>query len=340
MKILLLAGGESNERAVSLDSGQAIYESLQKVGHIVYAIDPVSGKSLLNSDGSYIDYPTDESGRAIVPPKASGWSLAKTLGSPAFQDIDVVFIAMHGGFGEDGMLQCLLEIAGKQHTGSEMEASAIAMDKAIAKRLCISAQIKTAQFMLYRLSASDIPDEVLNEIDDKFNYPVIVKPNDGGSTIALSKVDKKEELKEALEKCAAESPNVLIEKFISGREITATVLDGEPLPIVEIVTQNELYDYEAKYKKGQTEYIVPAKISDELTKKIQKAASDIYKIIGCKGLARSDFILDENDDFYFLELNTLPGMTELSLAPMAAKASGLEFEDLINRMIESALQKE
>ncbi len=339
MKILLLAGGESNERAVSLDSGEAIYESLKISGHIVYAIDPISGKSLLNSDGSYIEYERDETGRAVVPPRASGWSLVKTLGSPAFQDIDIVFIAMHGGFGEDGMLQCLLELAGRKHTGSEMEASAIAMDKAIAKRLCISANINTAQFSLYRLGATNIPDEVIFEIAEKFKFPVIVKPNDGGSTIALSKVEKVEDLKDALELCANESPNVLIEQFIGGREVTAAVLDGEPLPIVEIITKNDLYDYEAKYQKGMTEYIAPAQITDELTVRIQTAASQIYKIIGCAGLARADFIIDENDNFYFLELNTLPGMTELSLAPMAAKASGLEFDELINRMIGSAIEK-
>ncbi len=338
MKILLLAGGESNERAVSLDSGLAIYEALQKLDHIVYAIDPISGKSLLNSDGTYIEYETDESGRAVVPPRASGWSLAKTLGSPAFNDIDVVFIAMHGGFGENGMLQCLLEIAGKKHTGSEMEASVIAMNKAVSKRLCMSADIKTAQFSLYLLQPEDVTDEIVDEISNTFEFPVIVKPNDGGSTIALSKVCKKEDLKEALKLCAEESPNVLVEQFINGREITASVLDGKPLPLVEIKPKNELYDYEAKYKKGLTEYIVPAEISDELTAKIQSSAKEIYNIIGCAGLARADFILDEHDDFYFLELNTLPGMTELSLAPMAAKASGLEFEELINRMIESAQQ--
>ena len=338
MKILLLAGGESNERAVSLDSGKAIYNSLQKIGHIVYAIDPLSGKSLLNSDGTYIDYPKDESGRAIIPPRASGWSLAKTLGSPAFQDIDVVFISMHGGFGEDGMLQCLLEIAGKKHTGSEMEASAIAMDKAIAKRLCISADIKTAPFTLYKLTPNDISDEIIDEIDKKFELPVIIKPNDGGSTIALTKVESKDRLYEALKLCAEESPNVLVEQFISGKEITAAVLDGEPLPLVEIRPHDGLYDYHAKYTKGSTDYIVPAEISDKITKKIQSAAVEIYKIIGCAGLARADFILDKKDNFYFLELNTLPGMTELSLAPMAAKEHGLDFEELLNRMIESALQ--
>ncbi len=338
MKILLLAGGDSNERAVSLDSGLAIYEALQRLEHIVYAIDPISGKSLLNSDGTYIEYETDESGRAVVPPRASGWSLAKTLGSPAFNDIDVVFIAMHGGFGENGMLQCLLEIAGKKHTGSEMEASAIAMNKAVSKRLCTTADIKTSKFSLYRLQPEDVTDKIVNEISDTFEFPVIVKPNDGGSTIALSKVCKKEDLKEALKLCADESPNVLIEKFISGREITAAVLDGKPLPLVEIKPKKELYDYEAKYKKGLSEYIVPAEISDELTAKIQSSAKEIYDIIGCAGLARADFILDEHDDFYFLELNTLPGMTELSLAPMAAKSSGLKFEDLIIRMIESAQQ--
>lgn len=338
MKILLLAGGDSNERAVSLDSGLAIYEALQKLEHIVYAIDPISGKSLLNSDGTYIEYETDESGRAVVPPRASGWSLAKTLGSPAFNDIDVVFIAMHGGFGENGMLQCLLEIAGKKHTGSEMEASAIAMNKVVSKRLCMSADIKTSQFSLYRLQPENVTDKIVDEISNTFEFPVIVKPNDGGSTIALSKVCKKEDLKEALILCADESPNVLIEEFIAGREITVSVLDGKPLPLVEIKSTNGLYDYEAKYKKGLSEYIVPAEISDELTAKIQSSAKKIYDIIGCAGLARADFILDEHENFYFLELNTLPGMTELSLAPMAAKASGLEFKELIIRMIESAQQ--
>ena len=336
MKILLLAGGESNERAVSLDSGKAIYDALLNLNHIVYAIDPISGKSLLNSDGTYIDYERDKTGRAIVPPRASGWSLAKTLGSPAFQDIDVVFIAMHGGFGEDGMLQCLLEIAGQKHTGSEMEASAIAMDKAIAKRLCISANIITAQFALYRLKPSEISDDIIEEIAGQFEFPVIIKPNDGGSTIALSKVNKKEELQKALTQSAEESSSVLIEKYIPGREITAAVFDGEALPLVEIKSTNELYDYEAKYNKGLTDYIVPAEISEELTKEIQKTAKEMYDIIGCSGLARADFILDENNNFYFLELNTLPGMTELSLAPMAAKASGLEFEELVTKMIESA----
>lgn len=338
MKILLLAGGESNERAVSLDSGKAIYNALQKIGHIVYAIDPISGKSLLNSDGTYMEYQKDEDGRAIVPPRASGWSLAKTLGSPAFQDIDVVFLAMHGGFGEDGMLQCLLEIAGQKHTGSEMEASAIAMDKAIAKRLCLSADIETAPFSLYKLDPENISDDVLDEIDTKFTYPVIVKPNDGGSTIALTKVESKDRLLEALRICAIESPNVMVEQFIAGKEITAAILDGEALPLVEIRPHEGMYDYKAKYTKGSTDYIVPAEISEKVTKKIQEAASEIYKIIGCAGLARADFILDKKDNFYFLEINTLPGMTELSLAPMAAKAHGLEFEELLNRMIESALQ--
>ncbi|KAA3633806.1 MAG: ATP-grasp domain-containing protein, partial [Calditrichaeota bacterium] len=288
MKVLVLAGGDSNERTVSLSSGKAVFDALKRLGHIAYALDPSSGKSLLGSDGSFIEFKKDDSGRAAAPTKSSGWSLAKTLGSPAFQDIEIVFITLHGGSGENGKLQCLLEIAGKKHTGSDMAASAIAMDKATSKRLCVSEKIKTPKFEVYHISNKDITDELLAPILKKFKFPFIVKPNDGGSTLGLSKVDSESELVRAIEKAASESTHVIIEEFIAGREITAAVLQGKKLPLVEIVPNSGLYDYEAKYTKGSSEYFVPADISEELTEAIQEAAVKIYNIIGCSGLARAD----------------------------------------------------
>ena len=337
MKVLLLAGGDSSERSVSLDSGKAVYESLTRMGHKVYAIDPSSGRSLLASDGTFIEHKPDSAARTVPIPKSKTWSLANALASPGFTDIDVVFITLHGGSGENGKIQCLLDLANKKYTGSNMAASAIAMDKAVSKRLCITENILTPDWAVYRIRGGKIDDRLLDEISHRFEFPVIVKPNDGGSTIGLSKVDAESALLEALEKGAKESSQILVEAYQPGREITASVLDGKPLPLVEIKSKNELYDFEAKYTKGKSDYIVPAEIDNDLTKSIQEAAVKIYNVVGATGLVRVDFILDDSKNFHFLELNTLPGMTELSLAPMAASAVGIGFDQLIGKLIESAL---
>lgn len=336
MRILLLAGGDSSERSVSLETGAAIYESLKRLGHIVLAIDAASGKSLLTNDGKFVDFKNDSSIKSLNTSKSKAWPIANALGSPAFQDMEVVFIALHGGSGEDGMLQCLLEMAGKDHTGSSMEASAISMDKAVSKKLCVAEKIDTPDFALYRIGNKKIDDRLVEEISNRFELPIIVKPNNGGSTIGLSKVGDEANIKSALEKALDESNAVLVEQYIKGREITASVLNGRPLSLVEIKPHNELYDFEAKYSKGKSEYIVPAPIDETIAKEIQKAAVKIYNVIGCAGLARVDFILDDTGKFYFLELNSLPGMTELSLAPMAAKHDGMDFDQLVAEIIKSA----
>lgn len=339
MKVMLLAGGESNEHAVSLESGESVYLALKRLGHYVLAVDPSTGKSLLNSDGSYIEYKRGESGKPILPGKSKKFSLGQVIGSPAFQDIDVVFIALHGGLGENGMVQSLLEFAKRNYTGSNMTSSAIAMDKAISKRICQAENIKTADFAIYRLNQTKLDDRLLAEISQRFHFPFIVKPNDGGSTIGLTKVEEEYQIREALERALLESNNVLVEQYIRGREITAAVLDGKPLPLVEIKPKSGMYDFEAKYNKGMSEYVSPAPLDESLTQKMMTSAKKIYDAIGCSGLARVDYILDENLDFYFLELNTLPGMTELSLAPMAAQAAGISFDELIEKIINSALNR-
>ncbi|UCE23266.1 MAG: D-alanine--D-alanine ligase, partial [Candidatus Zixiibacteriota bacterium] len=332
MKVLLLAGGDSSERSVSLDSGKAVHEALNRLNHKVYAIDPSTGRSLLSSDGTYIEHKPDSPAKTVPVPRSKTWSLANALASPGFTDIDVVFITLHGGSGENGKIQCLLDLAGKKYTGSNMAASAIAMDKAVAKRLCTTEDILTPDWALYRLRGKKIDDRLIEEICHRFEFPIIVKPNDGGSTIGLSKVDEEQGLPEALEKGVKESSDILVEEYIDGREITAAILDGKVLPLVEIVPKNELYDFEAKYTKGMSDYIVPAEIDADIGKAIQEAAIKVYNVIGASGLVRVDFILVESGDFYFLELNTLPGMTELWLAPMAASSLGICFDDLISKL--------
>lgn len=339
MKVLLLAGGVSNEREVSLTSGEAVLEALQRLGHEVQAIDPATGKSLLGGDGRFITSGASDSTQEVVVTKANSPALVKALSSSRFEDVDVVFVALHGGAGENGAIQCLLELAGKAYTGSDMTASAVAMDKAITKRLFASVKIPTPDWELYRLASSDIDDRLVEEICRRFSFPVIVKPNDSGSTIGLSKVDNKAGLRPALLAAIKESRNVLVEKYIPGRELTVAVLDGRALPEVEIKAGGGLYDYEAKYTKGMSEYVVPADIEPEISKSIQEAAAKAYDVIGAAGLVRVDFILADSGEFYCLEVNTVPGMTSLSLAPMAAKAVGIEFDDLISCLIASALNR-
>ncbi len=337
MKILLLAGGNSNEREVSLTTGQAIYESLMNQEHTVFAIDPATNKSLVGNDGQYLDFTANEDLKLNSNGKVDVRTIVTTISSPGFQDIDVVYLALHGGIGENGTMQCLLELAGKKYTGSGMTASAIAMDKAITKKLMMAENIKTPNWSVYHLRHDHIDDRLVTEISHKFHCPIIVKPNDGGSTVGLSKVNDEKDLLAALKKAGISTSSILVEEFIQGREVTVSILDGKAFPVVEIKPHNELYDYESKYTKGKSDYIVPAKINKDLTQELQKAALKAYNIIGATGIARVDFILDENNEFYCLEINTLPGMTELSLVPMAAKAAGISFDELLMQIIKSAM---
>lgn len=316
-------------------SGGAINESLRRLGHAVFAIDPATGKSLLGSDGLFLT----DAGNNVAPTRSAIGSLVKTIGSPGFQDIDVVFIGLHGGAGEDGRIQCLVELAGKKYTGSNMTASAIAMNKEVSKRLFKSVGVDTPQWKLFHLRGEVIDKSVTKQIVDSFEFPVIVKPNDAGSTIGLTKVERDDQLVPALEAARSESRDVLVESYINGREMTVAVIDGRPLPVVEIVPENGLYDYKAKYTRGSCEYIAPAKITPSQTKGLQEAAALVYDVIGASGLARADFLLAEDGTFYCLELNTLPGMTTLSLAPMAANADGMEFDDLITAILEMAVNR-
>ena len=338
MKVLLLAGGDSGEREVSLDSGAAIYDSLKRLGHTVYAIDPASGKSLLTSDGRFLSGASTAGATAAAPVQRGAMALAKTLVTPAFDDIKVVFLALHGGTGENGSIQNLLELAGMPFTGSDMTSSTVAMHKEMSKRLFKSEGINTPKWKTFRVKDNGISRDIVNEISSFFEFPVIVKPNDSGSTLGLSRVEKREELADAFQKTLKESKIVLVEEYISGRELTVPVLDNRVFPVIEIIPESGLYDYEAKYTKGRSQYVVPAEISNKLSDKMKSTAKQVYDILGAAGLARIDFILAKGNKYHCLELNTLPGMTELSLAPMAAQAEGVSFDQLIELLIKSALE--
>lgn len=334
MKILLLAGGHSSEREVSLSTGHTIYESLKRQGHKVIAIDPASGRSLLDDNGNFLAISSE------APPASSVLyaPLVADLNKPGQQDFELVFLALHGGEGENGSIQNLLELAGQKYTGSKMCASAIAMNKAITKRLIQSVGVRTPVWQLYTLDRDGTIAQISRKIVESLDCPVVVKPNASGSTVGVTKVNSADGLAEALNRAAKEGREILVERFISGREMTTAVLDGHAFPVVEIRPQNELYDYEAKYTAGKSVYLAPAEIPDELDREIRKAALAVYDVIGASGIARVDFLLTATGEFYCLELNSLPGMTELSLAPMSARCEGIDLDQLVGMIIQSALK--
>lgn len=337
MKVLVLAGGKSSEREVSLNSGSAITASLRRIGHTVTAIDPATGRNLIGVDGQY--NPKLTGSDEVTSDAVVSSEIALAMNSGQMKDIDVVFIALHGGAGENGTLQNLLSLSGQKYTGSNMTASAVAMDKAMTKRLMASVNVRTPHWKLYQLEASAIPAAVVQSIVDHFKYPFIVKPNDGGSTVGLTKVERADQIETALQTAAKESRHVLVEEYVHGRELTVAVLDNEAFPVVEIRPLSGLYDYEAKYTKGKSEYICPAPISDDISAGLKHAALQVYEVVGASGLARVDFLLSDDNRSYCLEINTLPGMTNLSLAPMAAKAAGIDFDQLLAKIIDSALKR-
>ncbi len=338
LKVLVLAGGNSSERAVSLTSARAVTEALQRNGYSVMAIDSASGQTLLDDSGRFMLKADDKSLSKLGVEAPQSLVISKTLDKKEYKNIDLVFIALHGGAGEDGTIQAILDLAGIKYTGSRMLASALAMNKAMSKKLAVSENIPTPKWLLFekgKLKSVDPTRQILRE----FPLPLIVKPNNSGSTVGLTLVKEAARIKPALETAFKEGIQAVVEQYIKGREVTCSVLNGTPLPIVEIIPKNELYDYQCKYTKGMSQYICPAEIDEKVADLIMKYAARMYEQIGCRGLARVDFILDKDNKPWFLEVNTIPGMTELSLAPMAAKASGIDFDELIRRICTASMEE-
>jgi D-alanine-D-alanine ligase len=340
LKILVLMGGTSAERDVSLASGEAIVKALKDSGHRVLALDAAEGQKLLSDDGKYLP-----GGVKQKPPdlaeleRQSKQAALEAIHSFDFSEVDVVFLALHGGQGEDGTIQALLDLTGKPYTGSGVLASALAMDKAMSKKIFEREGILTPEWFLIHDFDPSKTVLIAKRIKEEFGFPCVVKPNNQGSTVGLSVLEDEKNLEEALECARQYSSRILAEHFVVGRELTVGILGDTPLPVVEIIPEHGIYDYECKYTHGKSRYVCPAEISEEKSREIQAAGLKAFKALGCEGYARVDFRYGDDEKLYCLEVNTLPGMTSLSLVPMGAKALGIDFPELVDRIARLAMQK-
>ncbi|HUV37241.1 MAG TPA: D-alanine--D-alanine ligase [Patescibacteria group bacterium] len=328
MKIVVLLGGDSAERKVSIASGTGIVEALRRRGHETVPIDP----ALPLEDQAEPDrIVIGEEPPADIPSLPAGL-IFDWLHAPAIIDADCVFVALHGGAGEDGTVQAMLEAAGIPYTGTGVLGSALAMNKDRSKALFREAGIRTAHHLLLEGDVTDDADRARSMIEDGIGFPAVVKPNCQGSSVGFSYLQDAGGLAAALRCAAGFGGGVIVECYIAGREVTAAVLEGEALPLVEIIPDGGFYDYKRKYTKGTSRYEVPAHIDRGLTARIQREAVRAYRALTCRDYARVDFRLGDDGEPYCLEVNTLPGMTELSLVPMAAGEAGIGFDELVERI--------
>ena len=323
MKIAVLLGGSSPERDVSLDSGKNIIEALKKIGHDVLEIDPgLSTKQLiagLKIDSAKVDFLKDKSG------------LYNNIFLLKFLNVDLVFNGLHGGDGENGVIQTLLETLQIKYTGSGSAACMLAMDKEISKMLLLQAGLPTAKSVAIRSMEEKVDLSGLS-------FPLMVKPADGGSSLGHTILENGDGIGKALKFAFEYGKKVLVEEFISGKEIEAGILAGEVLPLIHIKPTHDMYDYECKYTPGMCSYEVPAKLDAKTTRQVQNYALEMYRLLGCRGYARIDFLVSENGQMYILEANTLPGMTVTSLLPKAAKEAGYTFGQLVEKIVREAMK--
>ena len=249
----------------------------------------------------------------------------------------LVFNALHGGAGENGQIQSFLSQHNILYTGSGPTASMLAMNKHFTKIIAVENDINTPNWLTIRVNPSNSSNNLFFKPKNKIKYPIVVKPNFQGSTLGLSIVNNKTQLSEAIKLSALFSNEIIIEEYIKGRELTVGILGNKALEVVEIIPKSGFYDYESKYTKGKTNYLSPAKIDEKTTSLIKSYALKIYKVLGCRHYARVDFILDENNRLYLLELNSLPGLCSTSLLPLSAKSAGLNFKKLLDVIINIAL---
>jgi D-alanine-D-alanine ligase len=295
MNVTVMLGGPSAEREVSLRSGASVAAALRSRGHTVNELDP----------------------------QPSGWNL------PA--GTQVVFLALHGTYGEDGAVQAALEKLGVPYTGCDATASRIGFDKALTKKSCVAAGVPTARSLVLETAKTPWPMG--------WNPPLVIKPVRQGSSVGLQFVERVEEWAKALTEALRHDSQVLIEEKIIGRETTVGILDGQPLPVVEVRPKGGVYDYRTKYSSGATEYFCPAPFAAGITERIQAAGLAAFQAIGGRDYGRVDVMVRANGDPVVLEVNTLPGMTETSLFPKAAAAAGLGYAELCERMVALALRR-
>lgn len=336
-EVVILMGGASSERAVSLVSGRAVMEAIDTTRFHARAVDfQLAGRSVGVQAAAASTSVMDTAG-ACLEPAASGLA-EQILQGPAAPD--VVFIALHGRYGEDGCVQGLLEMLGVPYTGSGVLASALAMDKVASKRIMESEGIPTPRWTTAR--RGDNAAEVLERVRNSCGFPCIVKPNREGSTIGATIVRQPEDVADAVAEALRHDALALIEELVGGIEVTVGILDGEDgpqaLPVVEICPASGFYDYEAKYTAGAAEKIVPARLPEDTTEEVLSLALQTHVALGCIGMSRVDLFVTPAGSTV-LEANTIPGMTPTSLLPRAAQAAGISFTELITRIIESGIRE-
>ena len=329
LNITVLLGGASSERDVSFASGVRIARALRDVGHEVIALDPAGDVMSEERQRAYL------SGAVKAEPPSldtlARLRIPATLVERAeVTDADVVFLGLHGGQGEDGTLQAMLDLAGVTYTGSGHLASALAMDKDLSKRLFRDASVRTADWLMAPASE--------DEIAGALGLPVVVKPSKQGSTVGLTVAKRREDLRDAITLARKYDDEVMIEQFIPGRELTVGILGDEPLSVGEIIPKHEIYDYECKYTVGMAVEVFPAELSRSETAAVQQQALAAFRALKLGGYARIDFRMSPDGHFYCLEANTLPGMTETSLIPQSAAAVGIDFAELCDRIVRLAIR--
>lgn len=329
MRIAVLMGGTSDEREVSLSSGAQVAQALRDAGHQVVAVDTVRGI-----------IPPDEERRLLTegvraaPPAHDaldrldeGHTVALTR-DPSLGEVEVFFLALHGGSGEDGTIQSLLDVAGVSYTGSDRLGCSLAMDKEVTKRLLRDAGVPTLPWLAGEHTA--------DEVEAALGLPVIVKAAGGGSSLRLHLAHGREELEAAIEDALGWDDVVLFEKYARGRELTVGILGELALPVGEIIPEHEFFDYECKYQPGLAQEIFPADIPDGLAAQLQELALRVHRALRMRDFSRVDFIVDGDGTPWCLEANALPGMTANSLLPKAARAAGISFPELCHRIAELA----
>ena len=347
MRVVVLLGGESEERDVSLASGCQVAEALRQAGHDVVALDPVGGALALSDEAKIL-----AEGVGILPPSeitGGGASVSGAASAPSgaptgtalsnqeeVVSADVVFLALHGGMGEDGTLQALLDLGGVTYAGSGMLGSGLAMDKDVTKRILRDAGVPTPDWLV---------NPTAQEAVERLGLPLIAKPVAGGSSVRLYLLDDAAQVKETIRlevvraSESGEASDMMYEAFVAGREFTVGILGEEALPVGEIVSEHALFDYECKYQLGMADEIFPAEIPDTLARTLQERALEVHLLLRLRDFSRVDFMVDEEGEAWCLEANTLPGMTANSLLPKAARAAGITFPELCDRIVCMAAER-
>jgi len=346
MKIVVLAGGISTERTVSLVSGTGVCQALRRKGHQAILVDmfmglgnpPADLNTLFDApDGLCPDVKIEVQAPDLDVVRRSRPDQSPSRIGPHVLDIcrlaDIVFLGLHGQDGEDGRIQATLDLLGVPYTGAGYLSSAIAMDKDLTKRL-VSEYVITPQWRTVRYTEGDIARLV-----SETKLPCVVKPVANGSSVGVSIAHTGAELKKALEECLQFGAQVVLEQYISGREIQVGIIAGKALPSIEIIPKTGFYDYANKYQAGAAEEICPSPIPEDWEMRVRTATETVYRLIGLSVYSRADFIVTPDGTPYFLEINTLPGMTKTSLLPQEAAAVGIGYEELCEKIVEESLKQ-